>query len=74
VLDRHCAEVGRPPGEIERTISTRLGPGEGAGAFAERCRALGRLGLDHVVVISAQPWTPAVVATLAAARAELAAG
>jgi alkanesulfonate monooxygenase SsuD/methylene tetrahydromethanopterin reductase-like flavin-dependent oxidoreductase (luciferase family) len=74
VLDRHCAEAGRPPGEIERTISTRLGPGEDAGAFAERCRALGRLGLDHVVVISAEPWTPDAVATLAAARAELAAG
>ena len=31
VLDRHCADVGRPPEEIERTVTTALQDGENAG-------------------------------------------
>ncbi len=72
VLARHCDELGRPYDAIEKTISTRLAPGESARAFAERCAALGRLGIDHAVVIRSGPWTPDDVATLAAAAAELA--
>ncbi|HET7666353.1 MAG TPA: TIGR03560 family F420-dependent LLM class oxidoreductase [Mycobacterium sp.] len=52
VLHRHCADVGRPPEEIERTVTTALQPGESSDALAERCGRLGDLGVQHVVVIA----------------------
>jgi F420-dependent oxidoreductase-like protein len=67
VLARHCEAVGRPYDAIEKTVSTRLNPGESAEAFAERCARLAALGLDHAVVITAGPWTEDAVGTLAAA-------
>jgi alkanesulfonate monooxygenase SsuD/methylene tetrahydromethanopterin reductase-like flavin-dependent oxidoreductase (luciferase family) len=67
VLERHCAEVGRPYGDIEKTISTRLEPGEPVESFVARCTALGALGIGHVVVITTGPWTEDALATLAAA-------
>ena len=51
-LDRHCADVGRPSQDIERTITTALEPGESAGRLAERCVTLGKAGIQHVVVIT----------------------
>jgi F420-dependent oxidoreductase-like protein len=71
VLARHCDVVGRPFDEIDKTVSTRLNPGESAEQFAERCSALGTLGLDHAVVITPAPWTEETVAVLAAARVSL---
>lgn len=60
VLDRHCADVGRPADEIERTVTTALKDGETANDLAERCRSLGDLGIQHVVVIArGRPLTPA---------------
>jgi F420-dependent oxidoreductase-like protein len=74
VLDRHCAEVGRPAQEIERTITTALQPNEPAEQFAERCGALGALGIQHVIVITrGRPWTDESVAVLGAAAQALAA-
>jgi F420-dependent oxidoreductase-like protein len=67
VLARHCEEASRPYGEIEKTLSTRLGPGETSDAFVERCATIAALGIEHVVVITAGPWTEDAVATLAAA-------
>jgi hypothetical protein len=67
VLARHCEEAGRPYGEIDKTLSTRLGPDETSDAFVERCAALAALGIEHVVVITAGPWTEDAVATLTAA-------
>jgi alkanesulfonate monooxygenase SsuD/methylene tetrahydromethanopterin reductase-like flavin-dependent oxidoreductase (luciferase family) len=52
VLDRHCAEFGRPAEEIERTVTTGLKDSEGSDALTERCYALGELGVQHVVVIA----------------------
>jgi hypothetical protein len=52
VLDRHCADVGRPADEVERTVTTGLLPGEDADELAARCRALGDIGVQHVVVIA----------------------
>jgi len=52
VLDRHCADVGRPPEEIERTVTTALRDGQNAGQLVERCQSLGELGIQHVVVIA----------------------
>jgi alkanesulfonate monooxygenase SsuD/methylene tetrahydromethanopterin reductase-like flavin-dependent oxidoreductase (luciferase family) len=67
VLAAHCEEVGRPYEAIEKTVSTRLAPGEDAAAFAQRCAALAELGFDHVVVIAAGPWHERDVHTLAEA-------
>jgi F420-dependent oxidoreductase-like protein len=71
VLARHCEELGRPYEEIEKTISTRLEPGESAGAFAERCAQLAVLGIQHAVVLTAGPWSEDGVATLAASARDV---
>ena len=52
VLDGHCADVGRPPQEIERTVTTALQDGETPDGLVERCCALAELGVEHVVVIA----------------------
>jgi alkanesulfonate monooxygenase SsuD/methylene tetrahydromethanopterin reductase-like flavin-dependent oxidoreductase (luciferase family) len=73
VLDRHCADVGRPPEEIERTVTTALSDGEGAESLAARCRALGDLGVQHVVVIArGRPLTDADLNSVATAADQLA--
>ena len=64
VLRRHCDEVGRPYGEVEKTISARLAPGEPAESFARRCAEFAGWGIDHAVVITAGPWSPSGVETL----------
>ena len=64
VLARHCEEAGRPYGEIEKTISTRLAPGEPAESFARRCAAFAGWGSDHAGGIAAGPWAVAGVETL----------
>jgi F420-dependent oxidoreductase-like protein len=68
VLAEHCTAVGRDYSEIEKTVSTRLGADEAAGAFAERCAALAALGIEHAMVLVAGPWTDAALNTLATAR------
>ena len=73
VLQRLCAEIGRPYEEIEKVIATRLGTDESAAAFVERCSAFVDLGIDHVGVITTGPWTDAAVATLAEAAPGIAA-
>jgi F420-dependent oxidoreductase-like protein len=73
VLARHCADVGRPYEQIERTITTALQPGEPVGRFVEHCRDLAALGIQHVVVITrGRPWSDDAVQTLGAAATELA--
>jgi len=68
VLARHCDALGRSYGEIEKTISTRLSPGESAEDFARRCEAFATWGIDHAVVITAGAWTAERVATLGAVK------
>ena len=59
VLDRHCAEVGRPAGAVERTITTALREGESADELTARCGELGGYGLQHVVlIVRGRPWAP----------------
>jgi F420-dependent oxidoreductase-like protein len=65
VLARHCDEVGRPFDQIEKTLSTRLEAGEPTREFVDRCVAAAALGIDHVVVITSQPWTEEAMGTLA---------
>jgi F420-dependent oxidoreductase-like protein len=67
VLRDHCDAIGRPYGEIEKTVSTRLEPGDSPDAFAERCEALAALGIEHAVVISSAPWSEERIAALASA-------
>jgi F420-dependent oxidoreductase-like protein len=74
VLARHCADVGRPVDEVERTVSTALEPGETVDEFASRCATLGEMGIDHaVVIVRGRPWTPEALATVTDAAARLAA-
>lgn len=72
VLAGHCRAVGRAPGDIEITVSTRLHPDESAAEFAARAPALAALGVDHLVVITDGPWTARSVAVLADAATMLA--
>jgi alkanesulfonate monooxygenase SsuD/methylene tetrahydromethanopterin reductase-like flavin-dependent oxidoreductase (luciferase family) len=56
VLAQACDAIGRDPASIEVTLSSRVAPGETLGAFVDRCHGLARLGVDHVVVLTAGPW------------------
>jgi F420-dependent oxidoreductase-like protein len=67
VLARHCADLGRPYEQIEKTLSTRLEAGESSDAFAGRCAAAAALGVEHMVVLTSSPWTAEAMSTLAAA-------
>ncbi|WP_201761358.1 MULTISPECIES: TIGR03560 family F420-dependent LLM class oxidoreductase [unclassified Nonomuraea] len=67
VLARHCADVGRPYEEIEKTMGTRFEDGESADAFVRRCAAAAELGIDHMIVVTTGPWSAAKLARLAAA-------
>ncbi len=59
VLERHCADVGRDPGEITRTVIT--GDDPFAPAFLPRMEAYARLGVEQVWVGPSGPdpaaWT-----------------
>jgi F420-dependent oxidoreductase-like protein len=67
VLARHCEDVGRSYDDIDKTLSTRLGPDESADAFVQRCAAIAELGIEHVVVITAGPWTVDAIGRIASA-------
>jgi len=68
VLAEHCATVGCPYDDIEKTASTRWAADESPEAFTRRCADLAALGIEHVVVLTTGPWTDTAVATLGAAR------
>jgi F420-dependent oxidoreductase-like protein len=73
VLDGHCADVGRRPEEIERTVTTALQGGETGGELVERCHALAELGIQHVVVIArGRPMIDADLDCVASAADQLA--
>ncbi|HEX5493766.1 MAG TPA: LLM class F420-dependent oxidoreductase [Mycobacteriales bacterium] len=67
VLARHCAEVGRPYEEIEKTVSTRLSPGETPAEFVARAATLAALGIEHLIVITSGSWAAQELAALVAA-------
>jgi len=74
VLAGHCAAVGRPFDEIEKTITAALHPGETPEGFVERCHALAELGIQHAIVITrGRPWTTGDVRTIGTAVRPLAA-
>jgi F420-dependent oxidoreductase-like protein len=61
VLAAHCADAGRPPDAIERTVNVILDARESAASLAERCARMAALGIGHVVVVNPRPWTLAAV-------------
>jgi hypothetical protein len=65
VLARHCADVGRPFDEIDKTLSTRLADGETADGLSGRCEGLAALGIEHLIFVSSTPWGERDLATLA---------
>jgi F420-dependent oxidoreductase-like protein len=67
VLARHCDDFDRDVDSIEKTLSSRLAPGETAGQFADRCAGLSALGIDHVVLITTGAWTDADLDVLGSA-------
>jgi F420-dependent oxidoreductase-like protein len=66
VLQAHCADLGRPYDEIEKTglCSVTLTAGEASPAdVIEACRMVAGLGFSHVIFNSVDPLMPAVLET-----------
>ena len=59
VLARHCDELGRDPTTRSRRRSAPASRRARPPAFAERCRGLAELGIEHVVLVTTGPWTDA---------------
>jgi len=72
VLRRHCEAEDRDYARIEKTVSTRLSPGESADAFTERCSTFASWGLEHVVCITPGAWDDERLTVLSAAASRLA--
>jgi F420-dependent oxidoreductase-like protein len=71
VLADHCRQVGRPFGEIEKTVSTRLNRDESSESFTDRLLALAELGVEHAVVITDHAFVDSDLATLATTAAAI---
>jgi F420-dependent oxidoreductase-like protein len=71
VLERHCAEVGRDPGEIERSVNVRLNAGKDPRSLQGAVAAWRDAGADVCIVYLGTPHDPAVMEPLAAALAEV---
>ena len=56
VLAAHCESEGRDMADIDKTIATRVSPGETVTEVRDRLAALSELGLDHAVVLTSGPW------------------
>jgi alkanesulfonate monooxygenase SsuD/methylene tetrahydromethanopterin reductase-like flavin-dependent oxidoreductase (luciferase family) len=68
VLERHCAEIGRDPAEIE--YSVQLWVGDTVDGLRENVIAVRDVGADHAVVSLRRP-DPAVLEAVAEALAEV---
>ena len=64
VLDQHCREVGRPPDEVERTLSTRQRPDQSLAEFTRHCQDVAALGIHHVILHSGRAWTVSTIQAL----------
>jgi F420-dependent oxidoreductase-like protein len=58
VLAAHCESEARDMADIDKTIATRVSPGETVTEVRDRLAALSELGLDHAVVLTQGPWQP----------------
>lgn len=61
VLDNWCAEIGRDPAEIERTVAISPDDVDQLGAFLEA-------GATHIIVMTGHPFDLGAVETLIARR------
>jgi F420-dependent oxidoreductase-like protein len=50
VLDRHCADVGRDPGEVQRTAIVGIDPLDDTDGFLRRAEAYAALGIEQLWV------------------------
>lgn len=57
VLERHCADVGRDPSEIEKSLMLRFNPAEPAG-LEEQIRMCADLGVDTAIINLPSPHNP----------------
>jgi F420-dependent oxidoreductase-like protein len=72
VLQRHCADIGRPYQEIERTVTTAFDE-DSVETLTDRCRHLHELGAQHVVLITrGRPFTARDCEVIAGAAERLA--
>jgi F420-dependent oxidoreductase-like protein len=71
VLERHCADAGRDPAEIERSVNVRLGAGQDPRELQPVIAAWQDAGVDVCIVSLGIPHDPAVLEPLAAALAEV---
>jgi F420-dependent oxidoreductase-like protein len=71
VLERHCAEVGRDPGEIERSVNVRLDAGKDPRSLQPAVAAWRDAGADVCIVYLGTPHDPAVMEPLAEALADV---
>jgi alkanesulfonate monooxygenase SsuD/methylene tetrahydromethanopterin reductase-like flavin-dependent oxidoreductase (luciferase family) len=71
VLDRHCADAGRDPSEIERSVNVRLNAGADPRSLQPAVQAWKEAGADVCIVYLGTPHDAAVLEPLAAALAEV---
>ena len=71
VLDRHCAQVGRNPSEIERSVNVRLVAGDDPRVLQQSVAAWRDAGVDVCIVGLGTPHDAAVMEPLADALAEV---
>ena len=71
VLDAHCAEVGRNPSDIERSVNVRLSAGQDPRELQPTIERWRDAGADVCIVNLTVPHNPDVVEPLAAALAEV---
>jgi alkanesulfonate monooxygenase SsuD/methylene tetrahydromethanopterin reductase-like flavin-dependent oxidoreductase (luciferase family) len=69
VLDGLCLTAGRRRSDIEATVTARLEPSETAASLIDRSGAFSSWGIEHIVLISPEPWNVAQLETVAAAIA-----
>lgn len=70
VLDRHCADMGRDPSTIEKSMMVRFDPSQPEALYAE-LRRIQDLGVDTAIVNLPSPHDPAHVEVVAAAAARV---
>ena len=71
VLARHCADVGRDPASIERSVNVRLGAGDDPRSLQPAVAHWKDAGADVCIVNLGTPHNAAVMESLAAALAEV---
>jgi F420-dependent oxidoreductase-like protein len=71
VLERHCADVGRDPSTIERSVNVRLTAGSDPRSLQPAVQAWKDAGADVCIVYLGTPHDAAVLEPLAAALAEV---